>query len=100
MKKVLKIFLGIILSPVMLLMWVVIKIGVLITYVSGLALGLISVIFALIGAAYFLTGSTSNGIIGLVIAYLISPYGIPMFAIMALGGVQRIRENIRCAIYE
>lgn len=70
--------------PLMLLMWIAIKIGSLMTYISGLALGIISGIIAVISIVYMLTGAGMNGFIGLVIAYLISPYGIPMFMIMLL----------------
>lgn len=86
-------------APVMLLMWIVIKLGIAITYVSGLALGIISGIIAVISVVYIFTGARVNGIIGLVIAYLLSPYGIPMFAIMMLGVIHRIRENLKYIIY-
>lgn len=99
MKKVLKILVGIIFSPVMLLMWLVIKLGVAITYVSSLMLNVASGIFALTAVVHLLTDSAMNGIICIVIAFLLSPYGLPTFAVMLLGGVQWIRENLRYAIY-
>ena len=89
----------ILLAPIMALMWVAVKLGSMITYISGLALGVISGIIALISIAYMFTGSIQNGVIGLVIAYLLSPYGIPMFAIMALGVIQRTRVNLQNRIY-
>lgn len=89
----------ILLAPIMALMWIAVKLGSIITYISGLALGIISGIIALISIAYMFTGSVWNGIIGLVIAYLLSPYGIPMFAIMTLGVIQRIRVNLQNRIY-
>ncbi len=94
-----KILLKILCAPVMALMWIVIKIGVAITYVSGLALGIISGIIAVISIVYMLTGTVMNGLIGLVIAYLLSPYGIPMFTIMLLGIIQRARVNLQNRIY-
>lgn len=89
----------ILLAPIMALMWVAVKLGSMITYISGLALGVISGIIALISIAYMFTGLIQNGIIGLVIAYLLSPYGIPMFVIMALGVIQRTRVNLQNRIY-
>ena len=83
----------------MVLMWIAIKIGAAITYVSGLALGIISGIIAVISIVYMFTGARVNGLIGLVIAYLLSPYGIPMFTIMMLGVLHRIRENLKYVIY-
>lgn len=94
-----KILLKILFIPLMLLMWIAIKIGSLMTYISGLALGIISVIIAVISIAYMLTGAGMNGFIGLVIAYLLSPYGIPMFMIMMLGVIQRIGGNLKYIIY-
>lgn len=95
-----KILLKILCAPIMALMWLAIKLGIAITYVSGLALGIISGIIAVISVVYMFTGAVTNGLMGLVIAYLSSPYGIPMFAIMMLGVIQRIRENLKYAIYE
>lgn len=94
-----KILLKILCAPVMVLMWIAIKIGVAITYVSGLALGIASGIIAVISIVYMFTGARVNGWIGLVIAYLLSPYGIPMFTIMMLGVLHRIRENLKYVIY-
>ena len=94
-----KILLKILFAPIMAVMWLVVKAGVAIGYVSSLALGIVSVIIALISVVYLLTGGVTNGIIGLVIAYLASPYGIPMFAVMILGVVQRIRLGLQDCIY-
>ena len=89
----------IIFAPIMALMWIVVKMGVCITYISGLALGITSGTIAVISIAYMLTGLVINGIIGLIIAYLLSPYGIPMFTIMILGVIQRARVNLQSCIY-
>lgn len=94
-----KILLKILCAPVMALMWIAVKIGAAIAYISGLALGIASGIIAFISIVYMLTGTVRNGLIGLVIAYLLSPYGIPMFAIMMLGVVNRIRDNLKYVIY-
>ncbi len=99
MKVLFKILLKIIACPIMVLLWLIIKLGVAVTYLSSLVLGIISVLFALFGLVYLITGSTMNGIIGFVIAYLISPYGIPMFIIMLLGVIQRIRYALKDRIY-
>ncbi len=94
-----KILLKILFAPIMAVMWLVVKAGVAIGYISSLALGIVSVIIALISVVYLLTGGVTNGIIGLVIAYLASPYGIPTFAVMILGVVQRIRLGLQDCIY-
>lgn len=86
-------------APVIAIMWLAIKAGIAITYISGVALGIISGIFAIIGIAYLFAGSAANGVTGLVIAYLLSPYGIPMFTIMILGVIQKIKVNLQDKIY-
>ncbi len=90
-----KLLLKILISPVLLLMKLITLMGSAVIYISGMALGIVSGIIAVIGLVYIVTGSVSNGIIGLVIAYLLSPYGIPMLVIMLLGAVQRTRENLK-----
>lgn len=95
-----KILLKILFAPIMAVMWLVVKAGVAIGYISSLALGIVSVIIALISVVYLLTGGVTNGLIGLVIAYLASPYGIPTFAVMILGVVQRIRLGLQDCIYK
>ncbi len=57
-------------------------------YVSGLVLGLISMILALLGVAVLITYSPQNGLILLLMTFLISPMGIPLAAIWLLGKVQ------------
>ena len=86
-------------APVMAVMWLVIRAGVAVAYVSGLILSIISAIFVLIGIVYIFTEGIAKGLIGFAIAYLLSPYGIQMFVIMILGLIQRIRENMKYYIY-
>lgn len=88
-----------IMRPAMFVMWLVIRAGAAVTYVSGLILSIISTIFVLTGIVYILTEGIAKGLIGFAIAYLLSPYGIQMFVIMILGLIQRIRENMKYYIY-
>ena len=86
-----KLLLKILVAPVILLLTVAIWICVGIVYISGLVLGLISMVVALLGVAVLITYSPQNGIILLVMAFLISPYGLPMAAIWLLGKVQDLK---------
>ncbi len=54
---------------------------------------------ALLGVAVLLTCSLQNGIILLVMAFLISPYGLPMAAIWLLGKVQDLKFAIQDLVY-
>ena len=95
-----KLLLKILVAPVILLLTVAIWICVGIVYISGLVLGLISMVVALLGVAVLITYSSQNGIILLVMAFLISPYGLPMAAIWLLGKVQYLKFAIQDAVYE
>lgn len=96
---ILKLLLKILVAPVILLLTVAIWICVGIVYISGLVLGLISMVVALLGVAVLITYSLQNGIILLVIAFLISPYGLPMAAIWLLGKVQDLKFIIQDLVY-
>ena len=72
----LKLILKIVIAPVILLLTLAIWICVGLVYVSGLVLGLISMVIALLGVAVLVTYSPQNGLILLVIAFLISPLWI------------------------
>ena len=68
-------------------------------YVSGLVLGLLSMVIALLGVAVLVTYSSQNGLILLVIAFLISPFGLPKLAFWLLGQVQSLKYAIQDLIY-
>ena len=94
-----KILLKIIFAPVILILCILIKMVSIFTYISGLALGIVSGITAVISLVYLMTGSVSNAIVGLILAYLLSPFGIPLFAIMLLGTVQNFKYKLQDGIY-
>lgn len=58
---------------------------VLILHISALILGLAGTVVALLGLAVLITYSVKNGIILLAIAFLLSPFGLPMLAVRVLG---------------
>ena len=68
-------------------------------YLSSLVLGVISTIVGLLGLAVLVTYSVQNGIILLVIAFLVSPMGLPMAAAWLVGKVQNLRYAIQDAVY-
>lgn len=96
---ILKLLTKILVAPVILLLTLAIWICVGIVYISGLVLGLISMVIALLGVAVLITYSPQNGIILLAIAFLISPYGLPMAAIWLLGKVQDLKFAIQDFVY-
>ncbi len=68
-------------------------------YISGLVLGLLSTVIALLGVAVLITYSPQNGVILLVMAFLISPMGLPLAAIWLLGKVQSLKFAIQDWMY-
>ena len=95
----LKLLLKIVAAPVVLLLTVAIWTCVGLVYVSGLVLGLLSMVIALLGVAVLVTYSPQNGLILLVIAFLISPFGLPKLAFWLLDQVQGLKYAIQDLIY-
>lgn len=95
----LKLILKIVTAPVVLLLTLAIWICVGLVYVSGLVLGLLSTVIALLGVAVLITYSPQNGLILLVIAFLISPFGLPKLAFWLLSKVQDLKYAIQDLVY-
>lgn len=95
----LKLLLKIAVAPVILALTVFIWLCVGLVYLSGLALGLVSMVFAFLGVFMLIVGPRQNGVIALVLAFLISPYGLPLAAIWLLGKVQDLKFAIQDSVY-
>ena len=96
---ILKLLLKIVVAPVILALTLFVWICVGIVYISGLVLGLLSMVIALLGVAVLVTYSPQNGLILLVIAFLISPFGLPKLAFWLLGKVQDLKFVIQDLVY-
>ena len=94
-----KLLLKIVVAPVVLFLTLAIWICVGLVYVSGLVLGLLSMVIALLGVPVLVTYSPQNGLILLVIAFLISPFGLPKLAFWLLGKVQDLKFAIQDLVY-
>lgn len=64
-----------------------------------MVLGLFSMGTALLGVAVLVTYSPQNGLILLLIAFLISPFGLPKLAFWLLGKVQYLKFAIQDSVY-
>ena len=96
---VLKCLLMIVTAPVILVLTLFVWLCMGLIYISGLVLGLLSTVIALLGAAVIITYFPQNGVILLVIAFLISPMGLPLAAIWLLGKVQDLKFAIQDWMY-
>ena len=97
--KILKGLLMIITAPIILLLTLFVWLCTGLIYISGLVLGLFSTVIALLGVAVLITYSPQNGVILLVMAFLISPMGLPLVAIWLLGKVQSLKFAIQELVY-
>ena len=97
--KILKYLLMIITAPVILVLTLFVWLCTGLIYISSLVLGLLSTVIALLGAAVIITYFPQNGVILLVIAFLISPMGLPLAAIWLLGKVQDLKFAIQDWMY-
>lgn len=96
----LKLLLKILLAPVILLLTLSVWLSTFIVYVSGLLLGFISMAVAMLGIAVLVTYSPKNGFILLLIAFIISPFGLPKLAFWLLGKVQNLKFVIQNRVYQ
>ena len=94
-----KVLLKIVIAPVVLLLTLAIWICVGLIYVSGLVLGLASMVGTFLGTAVLVTYSPKNGLILLAIAFLLSPLGLPKLAFWLLGKVQNFRYFLKDTVY-
>ena len=97
--KILKCLLMIVTAPVILVLTLFVWLCMGLIYISGLVLGLLSTVIALLGVAVIITYSPQNAVILLVIAFLISPMGLPLAAIWLLGKVQDLKYAIQDRVY-
>lgn len=86
-------------APVILALTIGVWLCAGLVYVSGLVLGLLSSVLAFLGVFLLIVGPRHNGVIVLVIAFLLSPYGLPLAAIWLLGKVQDLKFAIQDKVY-
>ena len=94
-----KFLLKILFAPVIVILTLIIWLFALILRFSAWVFGIISTILGLLGLAILLLDSVTNGIIVLVIAFLVSPIGLPMLAAWTIGQMQRFRYFVQDAVY-
>ncbi|MCH5278362.1 MAG: succinate dehydrogenase [Christensenellaceae bacterium] len=87
--------LKILLAPVSLLLSLFIWLCAGLISCTAFAFKLVSAVLALLAMAVLITYSVKNGIILLVLAFLISPMGLPMLAVWLLGKLQSANEAVK-----
>ena len=94
-----KFLLKILFAPVIVILTLIIWTFALILRLSAWVFGIIGTILGILGLAILLLDSVTNGIIVLVIAFLVSPVGLPMLAAWTIGQMQRFRYLVQDAVY-
>ena len=82
-------------APIVVLLTVFVWLYALLLNLSAFAFGLAGTVVGLLGLAVLVTYSVQNGIILLVIAFLVSPFGLPMLAVRLLGFLQNANYTLR-----
>ena len=94
-----KFVLKILFAPVIAVLVVLVSVLALILSLSAWVFGIASTILGILGLAVLLLDNAANGVIILIIAFLVSPVGLPMLAAWMLGQIQRFRYFIQDAVY-
>lgn len=99
MENLMKFVLKLLFAPVIAVLVVLVSALALILNLSAWVFGIASTILGILGLAVLLLDNAANGGIILVIAFLVSPIGLPMLAAWMLGQIQRFRYFIQDAVY-
>lgn len=90
-----KLLFKILAAPVVVVLTVFVWLCALMLHISAFIFGLTGTVVGLLGLAVLVTYSVKNGIILLVIAFLVSPLGLPMLAVRILGLLQDANYALR-----
>ncbi len=88
-----KIMLKILFAPFILLLYLLVLFFTFILSVSAALLNVAASLLAILSIATLILESVPNGIALLIIAWLISPVGLPLFAARLLGWIENLRAN-------
>lgn len=89
----------ILVAPIIVVLTIFVWICALALRCSAFVLGLAGALLGIFGVLALITAQTTNGIILLVMAFLISPVGIPIAAAWLIGKIQDLRYAIQDRVY-
>jgi len=90
-----RLLLRIILSPIVFILSMFIAFSKFIVTISGTILGILSFLVMLGAIACFVQSETLIGIEALIIAFLISPYGLPKIAMWMVAYLEYGKEKLK-----
>lgn len=94
-----RIILKILCAPIVAVLAVFVWLAAKLVQVSAIFLNIVAILTALGAVCIILDGRTASGIAGLVAAFLLTPYGLPLLSIILLGQVQRFKCWIQDRVY-
>ena len=94
-----KMLLGILLVPVVLALKLLVLFLTFVMAVSSTVLGIVSVFLGLLAMLVWFALSWQNGLGMLIMAWLVSPLGIPLAAAWVLGGLERLEGWVVERVY-
>lgn len=94
-----RIILKILAAPIVAILAIFVWLCSGILYISGWVFGIAGTLVGMLAVYVFLTNTIAAGIIFTVLAVLVSPLGIPMFAAWLLARLQGLRRAIQERVY-
>jgi hypothetical protein len=91
--------LKILFAPVIFVLWFFTGICTVLVRISATVLFFVAILFAVMGVITIVTDDTLRGCIGLCVAFLLSPYGLPMLAAWLLALCHGLRFWLKDVIY-
>lgn len=94
-----KFLLKIMFAPVIVVLAIVVNVCSFALQLAGGILGIAASLVGIFGLAILLLDSMKNGLIILTVAFLISPYGLPMIGAWLIAQIQSLKFYIQDAVY-
>ena len=89
----------ILIAPVWLILTVLIGIFNLLLNIASWLLCLIAIVFAIVGVFVLITETVKDGLLVLLLAYILSPWGLPMLGVWLLSKLILLKEWIVEKVY-
>lgn len=86
-------------APMVAVLTLAVWISSLMLRMSAWVSGLLGTVLGILGVAVLVLDSVRNGVIVLVIAFAVSPLGLPMLATWMIGQVQKLRWFVIERVY-
>lgn len=94
-----KILLKILFAPVIAVLSIFIWLAAKVVQAAAIVLNFIAVATALGAIRILIDGRTAHGVAGLIAAFLLTPFGLPLFSIILLGQVQKFKFWLQDRVY-